>query len=147
LTKTTRLFYFAIIIMVLAQFSKFFAPEAFQKHQHLSSSSFVQWSFLSSIPSMYNYSNSVWVSPDPYDKYTFDEVVSGELDYVRVQLNHYPVRILSFRQDRDKVFGASIKTVYLRTSFFGSTRISAYEVNVVNGVGEVTLKDEYIGKN
>lgn len=124
------------------QVYKFVSPTIFLRQFHLESSNFWQWSLLQSSPSMYNYSNKTWVSPDPYDSITLDEIASKELDYVGTQINHFPARLITFRTDRDVFKRGKVKSVYVRSTFRGTTRLTAYEIvfNENNSV-EVHVKE------
>ena len=91
---------------------------------------------------MYNYSNRAWVSPDPYDSFTMDEIAGKELDYVGTQINHYPVRLLTFRLDRDVYKRGKVKSIYVRSVFRNTVRLSAYEISTnEDGSIELQLKE------
>ena len=144
MTKSTRLFFTALGAVAVMQLGKLFFPSPYLRQFHLNSNSFFEWSLLQTVPSMYNYSNRIWVSYDPYNEMTIKEIAALELEHEGMQMNHYPVRVFTFRQDRDKVFGPAIRSVYVRSIYGGKLRISAYEVEVIDNKAEIILKEVYV---
>ena len=144
MTKSTKCFYIALIALSLLQLVKLFNPTPFLNQFHLSSSNFAQWSTIQLIPSMYNYSNSVWSSYDDYSQNTVDEIASEELDYAGEQVNHFPARVLTFRLDREKLFNSKVKSVYIRSCFAGKVLISAYEVEIRDNVAHLELRGTHV---
>lgn len=51
------------------------------KKMHLRSDSFLQWSALQFVPSMYNFNNTILIEPEGF---------TG-------QINHYPLRVITYR--------------------------------------------------
>ena len=141
MTKSTKLFYAAFALVALIQLSKFIFPSKHLKQFHLNSSTFIEWAVLQSVPSMYNYSNRIWLSPDYFDPLTLEEIVRGDFDFDGIQMNHYPARVLTFRMDRKEVLGDKIKSVYMRSKFAGEIRFSVYSVS--DG-GELKLEKVHV---
>lgn len=146
MTKSTKVFYTVLVIFALVQFSKFLFPSPFLKQFHLDSPGFAEWSCLQTVPSMYNYSNRAWVSRSEYDPLTLEEIVKGELDFTGIQINHYPARLLTFRQDRKKALGLSVKSVYLRSTFARESRFSVYSVILKDEVATLKLEAVHVEK-
>jgi hypothetical protein len=133
-----------IVGLALLQLTKLIFPSRFLKEFHLTSDSFMEWSFLHTIPSMYNYSNRIWVSSSPYNPDTVSELLALELEHEGAQINHYPVRVFTFRLDRETVYADKVQTVYIRSIFAGETRIAVYICKQVNGVAVVELREEHV---
>ena len=128
MTKSTTFFYVLIILVSISQVCKFIFPVTFLKQFHLQSDHFIKWAVIQPIPSMYSYSNRAWISKYEYDSYTVQDIINRELELEGMQLNHYPSRTFTFRNDREKVLGKSVKTVYLRSEFAGESLISVYSI-------------------
>lgn len=141
MTKSTKIFFALLGVFSILQLFKIFSPSIFLRQSHLQSKSFPEWAFIQTIPSMYNYSNRVWESSYEYDPVTVKELLAGELEHEGMQINHFPLRVFTFRQDREQIFKSSLKTLYVRSKFMGSFIVTAYEVSIKNGVAEVTLKE------
>ena len=95
---------------------------------------------------MYNYSNRIWESSHEYDPITVEEILNLELEHEGTQLNHYPVRVFTFRLDRENILKGKLKTLYVRSKYRGKILVSAYEVKVSKGITEVILRKVHVGE-
>lgn len=97
---------------------------------HLRSPSFAQWSILQFVPSMYNFSNEVWLSPSPLSKTAVD---GGEILPQGAQhfwMNHYPIRIIYFSLGHRRDLVKKGKPVYalVRSRFRGHELVTRYKI-------------------
>lgn len=97
---------------------------------HWRGPSFAQWALLQFVPSMYNFSNEIWVTQDPVDVVTAaDTPPASALLYQRV--NHFPLRMITFRPEVRESFAQSGQhfNVVLRSRYRDTTLISVYEMD------------------
>ena len=131
MNKSTITFYTVLLCILLAQLGKLVQPESLIRQQNLEQSSFISWSFLQTIPSMYNGANAFWISEFPYNDEEFNDMVKGLYDFDKIQINHYPLRVLTFN-DRDNVMSIAPSMIYVRSSYRGHQLLVAYETKVKN---------------
>ena len=95
---------------------------------HLDSSSFGQWALQQPVPAMYNYANEVWYEPFPYEKDLMNLIEEGGMDDESMYFNHYPVRYLTFRDERNFFeHEGPVQTIYVRSTYRGQYRLTAYQ--------------------
>jgi hypothetical protein len=99
---------------------------ALMKKMHLKTESFVLWSVLQAVPSMYNFSNELWISADPNTLPGFSD---NKMTHLWV--NHYPLREITFTLYRDQLFLNYNKPlyIYLQSTYRGADEKSAYRLS------------------
>jgi len=129
----TLLFYLILILTCLFLLNMPFCPWAqdlIMNKFHLKTKSFAKWSALQFIPSMYNFSNEIWMSSEPIFKdFDRDERYFNDI-YVHYWMNHYPLRYTSFNLHKRKKFFQSGHSyyVYLKSSYQGNKLTSIYHL-------------------
>lgn len=98
---------------------------------HLKTRPFELWAVLQPVPSMYNFGNEIWVSRDPL---TWERIEQGKLgpNVYHRWVNHYPLRILSFGEQR-KNFPQGVYFIYLRSRYGKQVMASEFRLTVDNG--------------
>ena len=131
MNKSTLTFYTVLVCLMLAQLGKLIKAESLIRQQSLEQASFVTWSFLQTIPSMYNGSNAIWISEFPYNDEEFNDIAKGLYDFDKIQINHYPLRVLTFN-DRSSVMSSATSTIYVRSRFKDHQLVVAYQTKIKN---------------
>lgn len=142
MNKSTKVFYGLIFLVLILQCYKFFLPKFFLKNQLLANDSFLEWGALQTVPSMYNYSNAIWVSDFPYNKQELNDIRDGLYDHSKIQVNHYPLRVISFNNSRDKFFPNQPGSFYVQSSFRGITILRAYQSRLESDELIIELKSD-----
>lgn len=97
---------------------------------HWRGPSFAQWGLLQFVPSMYNFSNEIWVTREPVDlSKAADAPPASVLLYRRV--NHFPLRMITFRPEVRESFAQSGQhfNVVLQSRYQDASLISVYEMD------------------
>jgi hypothetical protein len=129
--------FYAVILLIYLLFAVVpFTPtlqRGLMARFHLRSPSFVSWALLQLLPTPYNFANQVWASSFPLSR----AVVSGALplpEGVHHQwVNHYPFRVVSFRERGYLASPISPYFFYARTRYRGSEVSTACRGTVENG--------------
>ena len=131
---SAALLYSVIILVALfiitLPFSRQTQGLLFEKFQ-LKTRSFVQWSVLQVIPSMYSFANEVWKSPVPFsDQFDPDQIPANQ-PYQHYWINHYPLRYITFSlTNRQKYI--HLNTPYyinIRSRYHNNQLVSSYRIN------------------
>ena len=137
-SSLTKAFYalLAAIALLLISKGSSASSDMFACQFHLNSSSYTKWMALQPVPAMYSFSNESWYTPFPYEKETMDFIEEGGMDddeYTEhFHINHYPVRLLTFRLNRSRFTDEEekIQAFYVRSKYQGRYRLTAYEMRI-----------------
>jgi hypothetical protein len=113
------------------QFSKLVNPEPFLRAQHLNNKNFITWALIHVTPSIYNFSNTVWLEKNPSHDDIFKKIIDGDINSSNQQLNHYPLRKATFGNERVFCFRKYYPMIYLQSSYRGQAFITAYEIKTL----------------
>ena len=113
--------------------------ETYLRRFHLASANFPGWAIQQTIPSMYNFENKVWVSPEPLMQFEIDQLEneesrivdspSGEMAYIESSMvNHFPTRIATFADKRTDLIRNPNGYLYLRSRYRGKEIKTTYKV-------------------
>jgi hypothetical protein len=97
---------------------------------HLKTDNFVRWSLMQFIPSMYSFSNEVWMSIEPvFEDFERNERAFNDI-YVHYWINHYPLRYASFSLKNRQAYARSgrLYYIYIRSSYRDSALTSIYHL-------------------
>ncbi len=130
----TKLFLSVIGGIVVALVSLLFSPDVerlvMQKF-HWRAKSFVAWSILQFVPSMYSFSNEIVVTQEfvdqPLDLVSLDQLSSPFYFHV----NHFPLRLITFTPKAREFFSSSRQSyyVYLRSRYRDVVLDTVYQMN------------------
>ena len=140
LNKSTKVLYGFVVMALTLQSFKLVVPRFFLKGQLLANDTFMEWSIIQILPSMYNYSNAFWISDFSYQQEEFNDIKDGLYDHNKIQVNHYPLKIISFTNSREHFFSTHPKSFYVKSSFRGISLMRAYESHISNGELIIELK-------
>jgi hypothetical protein len=90
---------------------------------HLTVKPFGRWALLQFVPAMYNFQNEVYWSFTPLAELS-DPALSGMSTHLSV--NHYPLRMIYFRMNRQAVIYDRPVYIYLRSLYRGRQLITSY---------------------
>lgn len=121
--------FFALYFIVIGvNFSPSIQSVAMKKF-HLGAHPFGRWALCQLFPSMYNFKNEILISPGILPS---DFTGSMGMGLVRFTVNHYPMRMIYFTDDRANIMRHLPFYVYLRSRFRGNEMVSSY---VISGSG------------
>lgn len=139
----TVLFYAALMGMIVCVASINFVP-AMQKQAmrkfHYKLSPFYEWAAWQLIPSMYSFHNEILLSPSML---VSDFSLPLDKDVLRLSVNHYPMRIVTYSLSRSQLFVRMPFYVYLRSSFRDQSIVSSYSVTLSGYAMQVILLNAY----
>ncbi len=113
--------------------------ETYLRRHHLASADFPRWAIQQTIPSIYNFENKVWISPERLMQFELDQldndesrVVSGFLGEKRniesSMVNHFPTRLATFADERVQLVRNPNGYLYLRSRYRGKEIKTTYEL-------------------
>ena len=119
--------------------------ETFLRRFHLASADFSSWAIQQTIPSMYNFENKVWTSPEPLMQYEIDRLhneasreikASGNTKESAGQkrniqssmVNHFPTRLATFADMRNRLKSSPNGYFYLRSRYRGKEIKTTFKV-------------------
>ncbi len=129
----TKVFYVLLGVVAAVLAALPFSPPVqrmIMEKFHWRSPSFAQWVLLQFVPSMYNFSNEIWVTQEPVDSVKAgDAPPASALLYQRV--NHFPLRMITFRPEVRESFAQSGQhfNVVLRSRYQDASLVSVYEMD------------------
>lgn len=113
--------------------------EKYLRRFHLASADFPGWAIQQTIPSMYNFENKAWFSPEPLMQYEIDELDNeesritnpsdGETDNVTSSMvNHFPTRLATWADKRMLLLRHPNSYLYLRSRYRGKEIKSTFKL-------------------
>ena len=113
--------------------------EKFLRRFHLASADFPSWAVQQTIPSMYNFENKVWISPERLMQYEIDQLDNDESRIVNSNagddrniessmVKHFPTRFATFFDRRTQLKRNPNGYLYLRSRYRGKEIKTTYEL-------------------
>lgn len=95
------------------------------KKFHLGAHPYGRWAMCQFFPSMYSFQNEILISPR-----LLTDAFQGRSgpDLVRITVNHYPMRMIYFSNDRVNIARHIPVYVYLRSRFRNKEMVSSYVI-------------------
>jgi hypothetical protein len=113
----TKAFYALLLSVTILITGIFFSPDLqkmMMNRFHWRDSSFVRWSLLQFVPSMYNFSNRIEITPGASSK----------------QVNHFPIRMITFNTTTRQLLyenGGNYR-VTLSSSYHDTNLVTVYDL-------------------
>ena len=113
--------------------------ETFLRRFHLASGDFPLWAIQQTIPSMYNFENKVWISPQQLMQHEIDQLDNDESRIINLSasdkrnvessmVNHFPTRMATFAYRRSVLKRIPNGYFYLRSRYRGKEIKTTYEL-------------------
>jgi hypothetical protein len=133
---STAAFYSLILLVVVFTMVIGIFPEGrtlIMKKFHLRGLSYPQWAILQFFPSMYHFSNELWISRHPLTEGTIRDPQALPADTLHVWVNHFPLHFVYFSLTHRALFYQhGYRYVVLRSVYRGQQLVSVYHI-VISG--------------
>ncbi len=136
---------FAAIVVLLASIALWliampyceFIQRATLRRFHLQTDTFVRWAAQAPIPAMYNFHNTFEVFPAP-GRSSSDRVP------LKGTLNHFPVRLFTFGDNREVMFRRREKRTLTLTSRYREQSLTTRWIAIPAGESAIDLDDQVL---
>jgi hypothetical protein len=129
--RTTAAFY--LLIMAAAVFIAVMGISAngqtlIMKKFHLRGISYPHWAVLQFVPSMYHFSNELWISRQPLTEQAIAGSAALPAETLHLWVNHFPLNFVYFSLTHRTFFDKGYRYVALRSVYRDHQLITVYRV-------------------